>query len=118
MSIKKSLRYSIILLASLPVMIMAILSNIVASNRYVQITKESMKYTAQSYAKGFSASLESYVKQNEVLAGNLYVQTLLAEKVNTPSVDLSTSTKFAQVKDYINNTDFYSNLTNKLKYQA
>ncbi len=104
MSIKKSLRYSIILLASLPVMIMAILSNIVASNRYVQITKESMKYTAQSYAKGFSASLESYVKQNEVLAGNLYVQTLLAEKVNTPSVDLSTSTKFAQVKDYINNT--------------
>lgn len=101
MSIKTSLRASILLLASIPVIIMAVLSYIVASNKYVELSKESMKYTANTYREGFEATLDTLISSNELLATNMYLQSFLAEKVNTPNIDLTTSNYFKNVEDQI-----------------
>ncbi len=101
MSIKSSLRTSILLLASIPVIIMAVLSYIVASNKYVELSKESMKYTANTYREGFEATLSTIISNNELVASNMYIQSFLAEKVNTPNIDLTTSNYFKLAKEQI-----------------
>lgn len=97
MSIKKSLRTCIILLTSIPAIIMTVLAYILASDKYMELTKNSIQTTAKTYMDGFHATLNTVISDNEILAGNIYIQSLLAEKVNTPSTDLTTSMYYKSV---------------------
>lgn len=99
MSIKKSLRTYIILLASVPVIVMTVLAYILASGKYMELTKNSIQTEAQTYMDGFAATLNTIISDNEILAGNLYVQSLLAEKANTPGTDLTTSIYYKSVRE-------------------
>ncbi len=98
MSIKKSLRIYIILLASIPVIIMTVLAYILASNKYLELTENSIQYNTGIYMDGFRAALNTLVSENETIASNMYVQSCLAEKVNNPGFDLTTSVYYNAVK--------------------
>lgn len=91
MSIKKSLQTYIILLAFVPVIVMTVLAYILASGKYMELTKSAVQTTAKTYMDGFHATLNTVISENEILSGNLYVQSLLTEKVNNPGTDLVTS---------------------------
>lgn len=99
MSIKKSLRTYILLLAAIPVIVMAALAYILASNKYSELTKNSIKAAASTYRDGFMATLDTMISNNEILAANIYVQSFLAEKINIPNFDLTTSNYYKTVID-------------------
>ncbi len=97
MSIKKSLRTYILLLAAIPVIVMAALAYILASNKYSELTKNSIQATVSTYRDGFMATLDTMISNNEILAENIYVQSFLAEKINIPNFDLTTSNYYKTV---------------------
>lgn len=97
MSIKKSLRTYILLMAAIPVIIMTVLAYLLASNKYLELAKNSILHTASTYKDGFMATLDTLISNNEILTGNLYVQSFLAEKINVPNFDLTTSNYYKAV---------------------
>ena len=105
MSIKKSLQSSILLLAIVPVILMAISAYIVASSKYADITKENIKNIANDFGCGFSSQLESQIIETTALSENNAVKTLLLEKINAPDILLSTSPNYySNVKDTLTQT--------------
>ena len=100
MSIKKSLQSSILLLAIIPVILMAISAYLVASTKYADINKENTKNIAEDFSYGFSSQLESQIIETTALSENNTIKTLLLEKVNAPDVLLNTSSNYYNdVKD-------------------
>lgn len=105
MSIKKSLQSSILLLAIIPVILMAISAYIVASEKYADITKENIKNIANNFSYGFSSQLESQIIETTALSENNTIKTLLLEKVNAPDILLNTSSNYySNVKDTLTQT--------------
>lgn len=102
MSIKKSLRTYIILLASIPVIVMTVLAYILASGKYMELTKNSIQSTAETYKEGFIATLHTVIAENEILSGNMYLQSLLTEKINNPTADLTASAYYKFVQEQFN----------------
>ena len=114
MSIKKSLQTSIILMAIIPVILMAILAYVVAATKYAQINSENTKLIAQDYSYGFTAHLEAQLIETSALANLNDTKSYLLEKVNSPDVLLNTSSAYyTNIKDTItqisNNYDNYVN---------
>lgn len=114
MSIKKSLQSSIILMAIIPVILMAILAYVVAATKYAQINTENTKLIAQDYSYGFTAQLEAQVIETSAIANLNDTKSYLLEKVNAPDVLLSTSsTYYSNIKNTItqisNNYDSHVN---------
>lgn len=94
MSIKKSLRSSILLLAILPVIIMAILAYIVATMKYAEINEENTRQKASDYSYGFSSRLEAQVIETSALANTNDIKSYLLEKINAPDVLLNNSSVY------------------------
>lgn len=91
MSIKKSLQTSILLLAIIPVIIMAISSYIVATTRYAQINEANTKKMAQNYSQAFASKLQAQVIETSALANTNDVKNYLLEKINSPNLLLTNS---------------------------
>ncbi len=91
MSIKKSLRLSIILLASLPLVFLTLLMYSSTRSKYLDLAKNSAESVATSYADGFHAQLEVQVAEAEGLARTLAIQNLLLESKNGISLGASSS---------------------------
>lgn len=91
MSIKKSLRLSIILLASLPLVLLTLLMYSSTRGKYLELAKNSAENVATSYADGFHAQLEVQVSEAEGLARTLAIQNLLLESRNGISLGSSSS---------------------------
>jgi len=91
MSIKKSLRLSIILLASLPLVFLTLLMYSSTRSKYLDLAKQSAKDVATTYADGFHAQLEVQVAEAEGLARTLAIQNLLLESKNGISLGSSSS---------------------------
>ncbi len=102
MSIKKSLQSSIILMAVIPVILMAILAYVIAATKYAQINTANTKLTAQDYSYGFYAQLESQIIQTSSLANLNDTKSYLLEKINSPDVLLNTtSAYYTNIKDTV-----------------
>lgn len=115
MSIKKSLQSSILLLAIIPVIIMAISAYIVASTKYADITKENTKNIANDLSYVFSSQLESQIIETTALSENNTIKTLLLEKVNAPDILLNASSNYySNVKSTLTQTS--QNFGNYVNY--
>ncbi len=115
MSIKKSLQSSIILIAIIPVILMAILAYVVAATKYAQINTENTKLIAQDYSYGFTAQLEAQVIETSAIANLNDTKSYLLEKINAPDVLLSTSsTYYSNIKNTI--TQISNNFDSDVNY--
>lgn len=92
MSIKKSLQSSMIMVASLAIIIFAVLAIILTYNNYNKITQESIKATAKNYQEGFEAQLNTQIIEAEAIATDNDIISLLLKEYNDASVDLLSDT--------------------------
>ena len=115
MSIKKSLQSSIILMAIIPVILMAILAYVVAATKYAQINSENTKLIAQDYSYGFTAHLEAQLIETSAIANLNDTKSYLLEKVNSPDILLNTSSAYyTNIKDTI--TQISNNYDDNVSY--
>lgn len=114
MSIKNSLRLSLILLASLPLVFMTFLTYILSYNKYLELAKDSATDTAKTYAEGFSAELNFQIAEINGLSNELSVQNLVLESFNNIALG-EDSAYYNDVSDLLTsaakhmncNVDFY-----------
>ena len=82
MSIKRSLRLSLLLMATLPLVFLIILWTTVANNNYLDASKEVTAANAASYCEGFTAQLDTQLVEANALANLNDVKTFLLKKYN------------------------------------
>ncbi|MDO5155846.1 MAG: EAL domain-containing protein [Eubacteriales bacterium] len=108
MSIKKSLQSSILLIAVIPVILMAFLAYIIVTTKSGQIAKENCKTITLDYSYGFSSQLEAQATELAAIGDTIDVKSLLLEKINSPDTLLNASSPhYTAVRDtliYISNT--------------
>lgn len=114
MSIKKSLQSSILLMAVIPIIVMAILAYIVATNKYIEINTENTKNIAEDYSYGFSSKLQSQIIETSALAKSSDVKSYLLEKVNSPDGMLNTTSYYENIHDTV--TQISDNFDNTVNY--
>lgn len=114
MSIKKSLQSSMLLMAVIPVIVMAILSYIVATTKYAEINTETIKDTARNYSYGFYSELQSQIIETSALAHSSDVKSYLLKKVNSPDGLLNTTSAYTNIEDKI--TEISNNFNNTINY--
>ena len=116
MTIKKSLQSSILLIAVIPVILMATLAYIFAANKYVAINIENTEKMATDYSYGISTQLEYQISETTSIANLNDTKHYLLEKINSPDILLQdTSNCYDNIKDTIiqisnsfdNNVHFY-----------
>lgn len=114
MSIKNSLRLSLILMASLPLIFMTILTYILSYNKYLELAKSSASALAATYGDGFYAQLNVQTAEIEGLTHAANIQNILLENYN--GLTLGTDSAYyepvhnlmQETSGYMNNTvDFY-----------
>lgn len=110
MSIKKSLQSSILFLAVIPVILMALLAYFVSLSKYANINEINTTKTASDYSYGLVSQLESQIIETEALSSTNNIKSYLLEKVNAPDVLLDrTSAAYQSIKESIvqlsNNAD-------------
>lgn len=112
MSIRKSLQGSILFMAVIPVILMAILAYVVTVTKYTNITKENTTQTAQDYSRGLVSQLQTQIVEAQALADTNNVKSYLLEKVNSPDTILNSDSVNA-IKDSIvqlsKNFDYQAN---------
>lgn len=94
MSIKKSLQSSILLMAVIPVIVMALLAYMVATTKYADITAANTRQAVYDYSNGFAAQLQSQIIETKALANLNDVKSCLLEKVNAPDALLQTGSGY------------------------
>lgn len=108
MSIKNSLRLSLVLLASLPLVFMTFLTYILSYNKYLDLAKNSATDTAKTYAEGFSAELNFQIAEIKGLSNESTIQSLALENFN--GVTLGTdSAYYSDTKELLTNTANHMN---------
>lgn len=108
MSIKKSVRLSLILMASLPLIFMTILAYILSYNKYVALAKSSAADLAETYGKGFYAQLNVQTAEVEGLAHASNIQSILLENYNGLTLGYD-SAYYEPVKKLLDETSGYMN---------
>lgn len=108
MSIKNSLRLSLILMASLPLVFMTILTYTLSYNKYLELAKVSASNLAKNYAEGFEAQLNVQIAEIEGLSHVSDIQNIALESYNGVAQG-SDSPYYKNVKELLNNTSGYMN---------
>lgn len=110
MSIKNSLRLSLVLMASLPLIFMTILTYILSYNKYLELAKSSASALASTYGNGFYAQLNVQTAEVEGLAHAGNIQNILLENYN--GLTLGTDSAYYEpVHDLLQETSGYMNNT-------
>ncbi|MGN0367268.1 MAG: EAL domain-containing protein [Wujia sp.] len=110
MSIKKSLRLSMILMASLPLVFLTILTYNISYNKYLKLAQTSATQLATNYAKGFESQLNSQIAQIEGLSFASNIQNLALEGYN--GVVLGTDSPYYEpVKQLLTDSAAYTDNT-------
>ena len=86
MSIKSSLRLSLILLASLPLIFLTILTYILSYNKYIKFAEDSATKLATTYGEGFYAQINVQIAEIEGLSNASNIQNILLESYNGTSL--------------------------------
>lgn len=92
MSIKNSLRLSLILLASLPLVFMTFLTYLLSYNKYIELAEDSAADLAKTYADGFNVQLNLQIAEIEGLSNVNSIQNIALENYN--GIPLGTDSDF------------------------
>lgn len=82
MSIQKSLRLSLVLMASLPLIFLTIFTYNLSYKKYMELATQSTVELAKNYGMGFQSQLNSQIAEVEGLANGTNIQNLVLENYN------------------------------------
>lgn len=108
MSIKKSLRLSIILLSSLPLIFMTVLTYVLSYSKYLQLAKSSASSLAENYAEGFKEQIKVQIGEIESLSTSSSIQSITLESYNGVA-SKEASPYYDSVKELLVNTAKHMN---------
>ena len=101
MSIQKSLRLSLVLMACLPLIFLTIFTYNLSYKKYMDLATQSTVELAKNYGMGFQSQLNSQIAEVEGLANGTNIQNLVLENYN--GVTLGNDSPY-----YTNVTDLFS----------
>lgn len=110
MSIKKSLRLSLIIMAALPIIFITILTYTMSYNKYRDLAESSATQLAKDYAQGFYAELNVQIAVTEALANASTIQSIALESYNGITLG-SDSAYYTSVKALLDTNSEYMDHT-------
>ncbi len=114
MSIKKSLRMSILLIAALPIILMTFLTYTISYSKYLDMAKASAENSAKTYGEGFYAQLNVIITKTESLSNTNVLQQFALEVYNNNGISFGTDSNwYTPVKEILANASsyFYSDIS-------
>ena len=113
MSIKRSLRLSIILLSSLPIIFMTVLTYAMSYSKYLQMAKSSASTIAYDYSRGFEEQIKFQTAEIESLATSSVLQNIALENFNGIASG-DASPYYSQAKELLKTTS--SHMSHNVSY--
>ncbi len=113
MSIKKSLRISILLAATVPLVLLTILAYTVSYFKYVELAKNTATNLASDYADGFETQLNGQIAEIEGLSHASSIQNLALESYNGVASGIG-SAYYGPAMQLLSDTSGYTN--NNISY--
>lgn len=114
MSIQKSLRLSLVLMACLPLIFLTIFTYNLSYKKYMDLATQSTVELAKNYGMGFQSQLNSQIAEVEGLANSTNIQNLVLENYNGVTLGndspyyTNVTDLFATASDYAgNNVNYY-----------
>ena len=114
MSIQKSLRLSLVLMACLPLIFLTIFTYNLSYKKYMDLATQSTVELAKNYGMGFQSQLNSQIAEVEGLANGTNIQNLVLENYNGVTLGndspyyTNVTDLFASASDYAgNNVNYY-----------
>lgn len=114
MSIQKSLRLSLVLMACLPLIFLTIFTCNLSYKKYMDLATQSTVELAKNYGMGFQSQLNSQIAEVEGLANGTNIQNLVLENYNGVTLGndspyyTNVTDLFATASDYAgNNVNYY-----------
>ena len=114
MSIQKSLRLSLVLMACLPLIFLTIFTYNLYYKKYMDLATQSTVELAKNYGMGFQSQLNSQIAEVEGLANGTNIQNLVLENYNGVTLGndspyyTNVTDLFATASDYAgNNVNYY-----------
>lgn len=114
MSIQKSLRLSLVLMACLPLIFLTIFTYNLSYKKYMDLATQSTVELAMNYGMGFQSQLNSQIAEVEGLANGTNIQNLVLENYNGVTLGndspyyTNVTDLFATASDYAdNNVNYY-----------
>lgn len=114
MSIQKSLRLSLVLMACLPLIFLTIFTYNLSYKKYMDLATQSTVELAKNYGMGFQSQLNSQIAEIEGLANGTNIQNLVLENYNGVTLGndspyyTNVTDLFATASDYAgNNVNYY-----------
>ena len=114
MSIQKSLRLSLVLMACLPLIFLTIFTYNLSYKKYMELATQSTVELAKNYGMGFQSQLNSQIAEVEGLANGTNIQNLVLENYNGVTLGndspyyTNVTDLFATASDYAgNNVNYY-----------
>lgn len=114
MSIQKSLRLSLVLMACLPLIFLTIFTYNLSYKKYMDLATQSTVELAKNYGMGFQSQINSQIAEVEGLANGTNIQNLVLENYNGVTLGndspyyTNVTDLFATASDYAgNNVNYY-----------
>lgn len=114
MSIQKSLRLSLVLMACLPLIFLTIFTYNLSYKKYMDLATQSTVELAKNYGMGFQSQLNSQIAEVKGLANGTNIQNLVLENYNGVTLGndspyyTNVTDLFATASDYAgNNVNYY-----------
>lgn len=114
MSIQKSLRLSLVLMACLPLIFLTIFTYNLSYKKYMDLATQSTVELAKNYGMGFQSQLNSQIAEVDGLANGTNIQNLVLENYNGVTLGndspyyTNVTDLFATASDYAgNNVNYY-----------
>lgn len=114
MSIQKSLRLSLVLMACLPLIFLTIFTYNLSYKKYMDLATQSTVELTKNYGMGFQSQLNSQIAEVEGLANGTNIQNLVLENYNGVTLGndspyyTNVTDLFATASDYAgNNVNYY-----------
>lgn len=118
MSIKKSLRVSLLLLSSIPLIFMAVVLYIWSYSKYLEVATYQADEIADTYAQGFLAELDIQLAELNGLANNNDIQNFLLESYNGINLGKDSAFEPKVVELLSSNASFTKNDVNYYLYDV
>ncbi len=106
MSIKKTLKLSLLLLATLPLMVVTAITYCISYSKYLDIAKISAEDLAKNYAAGFNVQLNMQIAMMEGLSNSINVQYLTLQNYNGISLGKDSAYYQSVLEEFKATTDY------------
>lgn len=106
MSVKKTLKLSLLLLATLPLIVVTAITYCISYSKYLDIARISAEDLAKNYAAGFNVQLNMQIAMIEGLSNSINVQYLTLENYNGISLGKDSAYYQSVLDEFKANTDY------------